>query len=176
MKWKKRIRRGRRGICSHEKWGMEQRGQKRRKSIHENIIKSLERNGCNRWKILNATWWRKIQLHAQRPWCAYMHHSYTWTSCLGVLLCGQSREGRGLPRSQYRSRAWATSRPYFKFSRATDKQLVLLQDGRVLCTAVVSSHNALENISMASRGTICTSVIFHSEASLNYLKVQEGIL
>lgn len=73
---------------------------------------------------------------------------------------GAVRGGLGSPCSQCRSWAWATADPAVNSRGLHTHSWCFWQDGRVLGTALPSSHNALENVSMASRGTICTSTIF----------------
>lgn len=46
-------------------------------------------------------------------------------------------------------------------------------DGSILCSTALSSHSALEDISMASWGTICISAVFFPEVGRNHLKVQK---
>lgn len=128
-----------------------------REGRHENVIKTSECNWCSQWKIWNVPWWG-IRWHTRRPrrLCASQLHTKHLPGCP---VCGLRAGAEPEPQQ-----------PPFSVLISQINSSSFWQDGRVLCTAVVPSHNALENVSVASRGTICTSALFPSETSLNYLK------
>lgn len=125
-----RIRRERGGICSCEKWGTEQRRRKRRQT----------------WKCHKKPQ-SAIDVASERhevsPGEGLMAHTDVSLSTTAA-----HRAPAGGPGCAPHG---PTTHPH--------RQLVLLAGQQVLCTAMLPAHNALENISVVSTGTICTSAV-----------------
>lgn len=145
-----RFRRERGGICSREKWGTEQRRQtwKCHKNLRVQLVQAVK---AIAWPLVRGGMAHRGHVCL----CSTAHPELTpaWASCLSC------------PGSQSPS-APAPSSPHHTHTHSS----WVWQRGRALCTAILPAHSALESISMASRGTICTSAVFPSETSLNYLK------
>lgn len=98
-------------------------------------------------KILNATHWRKVRLHTESTGLP-CHQSYAWTSCLEILPRGQARNSLC---PQNRSRAQVTADAALNSHGVQLNTWCFWLDGSTLCTAVLSSHGTLEDISVVSR-------------------------